>query len=75
MSRLDLPFLKDQQKTRVSEEVAQKILRALDPSPGFIHRTVSLLQTTDNVCPGCGSFSIVHEEGCKKCYSCGYSEC
>jgi len=28
-----------------------------------------------NLCPGCGSASLVFEEGCKKCYSCGHSEC
>ena len=30
---------------------------------------------TGNLCPECGSSSMVMEEGCKKCYSCGYSEC
>jgi len=28
-----------------------------------------------DICPSCGEASFVHEEGCKKCYSCGYSEC
>ncbi len=28
-----------------------------------------------DLCPSCGEVSLVHEEGCKKCYSCGYSEC
>jgi ribonucleotide reductase alpha subunit len=64
-------FNGDQGRTRVTQEVAQKILGALEPSPTFTH----LLQTTDNVCPLCGSFSMVHEEGCKKCHGCGYSEC
>jgi len=26
-------------------------------------------------CPDCGEASFAYEEGCKKCYSCGYSEC
>jgi ribonucleoside-diphosphate reductase alpha chain len=30
---------------------------------------------TVDFCPGCGEASLVFEEGCKKCYSCGYSEC
>lgn len=30
---------------------------------------------TVDLCPGCGEASLVFEEGCKKCYSCGYSEC
>jgi ribonucleoside-diphosphate reductase alpha chain len=28
-----------------------------------------------DICPDCGEASFAHEEGCKKCYSCGYSEC
>jgi ribonucleoside-diphosphate reductase alpha chain len=28
-----------------------------------------------NLCPSCGSTSLVYEEGCKKCYACGHAEC
>ena len=28
-----------------------------------------------DICPKCGEATLVYEEGCKKCYSCGYSEC
>jgi ribonucleoside-diphosphate reductase alpha chain len=28
-----------------------------------------------DLCPECGDTTLVYEEGCKKCYSCGYSEC
>jgi len=28
-----------------------------------------------DICPSCGEAAFVHEEGCKKCYSCGHSEC
>ncbi len=28
-----------------------------------------------DLCPSCGVASLAYEEGCKKCYSCGYSEC
>lgn len=28
-----------------------------------------------DICPSCGSNSFVYEEGCSKCYVCGYSEC
>lgn len=30
---------------------------------------------TGNICPQCGSNAMVYEEGCRKCYSCGHSEC
>jgi len=28
-----------------------------------------------DICPSCGEAAFVHEEGCNKCYTCGYSEC
>jgi ribonucleoside-diphosphate reductase alpha chain len=28
-----------------------------------------------DICPECGHASLVNEEGCRKCYSCGFSEC
>lgn len=28
-----------------------------------------------DICPSCGEATFVHEEGCKKCYGCGFSEC
>jgi ribonucleoside-diphosphate reductase alpha chain len=35
----------------------------------------SQLALTGNLCPECGCNTMVYEEGCKKCYSCGHSEC
>jgi ribonucleoside-diphosphate reductase alpha chain len=34
----------------------------------------SLLHVGD-LCPECGQAAVVNEEGCRKCYACGYSEC
>lgn len=28
-----------------------------------------------DLCPECGAATLVNEEGCRKCYSCGYSQC
>jgi len=28
-----------------------------------------------DLCPECGQAALVNEEGCRKCYTCGYSEC
>ncbi|HNU76423.1 MAG TPA: adenosylcobalamin-dependent ribonucleoside-diphosphate reductase [bacterium] len=38
---------------------------------------VSLNPVTGNidVCPDCGNYSFIKEEGCAKCYLCGYSIC
>ena len=28
-----------------------------------------------DLCPECGAAAVVREEGCRKCYMCGFSEC
>jgi len=28
-----------------------------------------------DMCPECGHASVINEEGCRKCYNCGFSEC
>jgi ribonucleoside-diphosphate reductase alpha chain len=37
-------------------------------------KQLQLFQVGD-LCPECGHASFVNEEGCRKCYSCGHSEC
>jgi ribonucleoside-diphosphate reductase alpha chain len=37
--------------------------------------SLSHLSITGNLCPLCGCNTMVYEEGCKKCYNCGHSEC
>ena len=39
---------------------------------GSAHQTSGRM---GDLCPECGEASMVSEEGCRKCYSCGYSEC
>lgn len=43
--------------------------------PVPLSSSVSLDSKLFDLCPSCGSGTLAHEEGCKKCYSCGYSEC
>ena len=45
--------------------------RATSINPG----TMALYTVTGNLCPQCGCNTLVYEEGCKKCHSCGHSEC
>ena len=33
------------------------------------------LMKIGDLCPECGEAAVVNEEGCRKCYACGYSEC
>ncbi|HUD19403.1 MAG TPA: adenosylcobalamin-dependent ribonucleoside-diphosphate reductase [Patescibacteria group bacterium] len=53
---------------------------AVEPAQEPLSAPAQMLLTerrvvTVDLCPGCGEASLVFEEGCKKCYSCGYSEC
>ncbi len=41
-----------------------------EPAPADL----PLLKIGD-LCPECGQAAVVNEEGCRKCYACGYSEC
>jgi len=36
-------------------------------------RSSSMAQA--DLCPECGNATFVREDGCQKCYSCGYSKC
>ncbi|OGM23168.1 ribonucleoside-diphosphate reductase, adenosylcobalamin-dependent [Candidatus Woesebacteria bacterium RIFCSPLOWO2_01_FULL_39_21] len=40
----------------------------------FIDNQNNLFKHRD-FCPSCGEASLVFEEGCRKCYGCGYAEC
>jgi ribonucleoside-diphosphate reductase alpha chain len=44
------------------------------PAPATAPIEQPLLKIGD-LCPECGQAAMVNEEGCHKCYSCGYSEC
>lgn len=40
------------------------------------HAQLDLLASKKkDLCPSCGEAAFAFEEGCKKCYACGYSEC
>jgi ribonucleoside-diphosphate reductase alpha chain len=56
------------------EEPAKLITEMTQPS--LIQPQPAVARSTSfDICPSCGEVSLVHEEGCKKCYGCGYSEC
>lgn len=53
----------------------KEVPRLITTQPTLIQSQVVARSTSFDICPSCGEASLVHEEGCKKCYGCGYSEC
>jgi ribonucleoside-diphosphate reductase alpha chain len=43
--------------------------------PGLNPMMLAPYSVTGNLCTQCGNNTMYYEEGCKKCVSCGYSEC
>lgn len=39
------------------------------------HGELAELTATKDICPSCGTASLVNSEGCKNCTNCGYSRC
>lgn len=37
--------------------------------------TLQYAMKIGDLCPECGEAAVVNEEGCRKCYACGFSEC
>ena len=79
-----LDYVRERRERIASEEA----LRAAAPGPisraaetgesrsgdGPVENAASFMRIGD-LCPECGEASVINEEGCRKCYSCGYSEC
>ncbi|MBZ0160838.1 MAG: ribonucleoside reductase class II [bacterium] len=58
----------------LTEPGLQEILAArLSDGPQGAGGTASV--KAGDMCPDCGLATLVYEEGCQKCYSCGFSEC
>lgn len=60
----------DDNPNLVSEAFQPSLMQQEDTSS----KTTSSSSSFD-LCPSCGSFGLAYEEGCKKCYLCGYSAC
>lgn len=64
---LSLPDALAQVLTRYTEQVEAEVT-----STGLLP---DLAGVRADICPSCGWAALAHEEGCKKCHFCGYSEC
>jgi ribonucleoside-diphosphate reductase alpha chain len=56
-----------------SAVVPESAYTAVDPAPsaGPDHTGI----TSRDLCPSCGSATLINIEGCKQCSNCGYSKC
>jgi ribonucleoside-diphosphate reductase alpha chain len=79
-----------EQVRSLPDAIALALLKHLEQEPGLVmtregeqqlqlpiarHDAGAAEAVRANLCPSCGQVSLVYEEGCKKCYSCGHSEC
>jgi len=56
----------DQGKTKVSLIGQQTTMAGLEKGSE---------KTIGDICPNCGHASLIYEEGCSKCFNCGFSKC
>lgn len=55
------------------EEPEEKSEMEATPLPLISEK--STFHPIGELCPECGEATLINEEGCRKCYSCGHSEC
>ncbi len=63
-------FLADEELGEVIEVEPEQVQQLQQPPEG--HKDMAHF---GDICPECGAGTLVREEGCRKCYSCGFSEC
>jgi ribonucleoside-diphosphate reductase alpha chain len=57
------------------EEIIKIEQLSLQTPNGSLSTTDETATSLYDLCPECGAASFAYEEGCKKCYACGYAEC
>jgi ribonucleoside-diphosphate reductase alpha chain len=66
---------KSENQSRPGESVPDMLTVAANQSPQPAASARQMALKTSELCPECGEATMVNEEGCRKCYTCGYSEC
>ena len=64
------------------EELPQQLNLPIAPGSATAHSRAADVGTTINssisgadMCPSCGTITLIRAENCRKCLTCGYSEC
>jgi len=68
---------KDQPKIEETPVLVENVVISPLPMIEPANESSAEASTTSlfDICPECGSGSFAYEEGCRKCYGCGYAEC
>lgn len=72
--------MNEQDDARNYVTATSEVLDALAPAPVVVvghtgHGASAASAAPKDLCPSCGSASLVNSEGCKNCINCGYSRC
>jgi len=73
LSQVMEEYLQHRQERENTLPSSLQRLGAID-QPVETSKDTPWLQIGD-LCPECGEAAVINEEGCRKCYACGYSEC
>ncbi|MCF6278251.1 MAG: ribonucleoside-diphosphate reductase, adenosylcobalamin-dependent, partial [Anaerolineales bacterium] len=60
---------------REVKHVGSEPLPSADKIAGDGGHAMPQVPRIGDLCPECGEAAVVNEEGCRKCYACGFSEC
>jgi ribonucleoside-diphosphate reductase alpha chain len=76
--RRPMGFGKDRVRS-LPDAIAQVLAEHIGLTEPGVHEMLAARGKTTlkagDMCPDCGLATLVYEEGCQKCYSCGFSEC
>ncbi len=61
--------------SQIGESIPDLLTVAENQNPQMAMSARQMALKTSELCPECGEATMVNEEGCRKCYTCGYSEC
>jgi ribonucleoside-diphosphate reductase alpha chain len=68
--------IREEAKNILIEERVAEVIGAQAPAMEVsMQSSLPLEASSVDICSECGQATLVHEEGCAKCYSCGHSEC
>jgi ribonucleoside-diphosphate reductase alpha chain len=69
-------YLEGRKTHQVTESEAKDDPAPANTSADFLKsEPIAPVLKMGDLCPECGEATMVNEEGCRKCYTCGYSEC